>query len=241
MQLLQISKELLDSVAPLRFAPPVHYVYNPLNYAWAPHAAYLRRFGQGTKEVLLLGMNPGPFGMMQTGVPFGDVAHVRDWLEIKEPVQSPEVQHPKRPVQGFDCARGEVSGRRLWGWAARRFVSAQHFFERFMVWNYCPLGFLQESGRNHTPEKLPFTERQPLFAACDHALAQVVATLQPKIIIGIGRFATDRARNGLSQAAPPVAFAPHPSPANPQANRGWEAVFEQALWSAGVTLPSESH
>ncbi len=37
-------------------------------------------------------------------------------------------QHPKRPIEGFDCARSEVSGRRLWGWAALRFGSAETFF-----------------------------------------------------------------------------------------------------------------
>ena len=238
MQLEQISKELSDNVTSLHFEPPVHYVYNPLDYAWVSHVNYLRRFAKGTKEVLLLGMNPGPFGMMQTGVPFGNVASVRDWLNIKGTVQSPTKQHPKRPIQGFSCPRNEVSGQRLWGWAAQRFTSAQYFFARFMVWNYCPLGFVQESGRNHTPNKLPLTERQPLFAACDRALIQVIDALQPKIIIGIGRFAADRAQNALPQGAPRVAFAPHPSPANPQANRNWAAVFEQALTNAGVVLPT---
>ena len=34
------------------------------------------------KRVVFLGMNPGPFGMAQVGVPFGEVAAVRDWLRI---------------------------------------------------------------------------------------------------------------------------------------------------------------
>src|SRR5690606_1352475 len=105
----------------LRFRDPVEYVYNPLEYARRPHEAYLKRYGTGPKEVLLLGMNPGPFGMAQTGVPFGEVAHVREWLGIEDGVDRPAVEHPKRPVLGFDCKRAEVSGARLWGWARDRF------------------------------------------------------------------------------------------------------------------------
>ena len=125
MTLVEISRSLSERVAGLRFADPVCCVYNPLEYARAPHELYLSRYGGGTKEVLLLGMNPGPFGMAQTGVPFGDVAMVRDWLGIVAAVTKPRDEHPKRPVLGFDCHRSEVSGARLWGWARDRFGTPQ--------------------------------------------------------------------------------------------------------------------
>ena len=84
MGLVDIARRLRDDVDRLEFAPPVAVVYNPLDYAWKPHRAYLERYGQGHPQVLLLGMNPGPFGMAQTGVPFGDVAMVRGWLATRE-------------------------------------------------------------------------------------------------------------------------------------------------------------
>ena len=238
MSLERIAKILSRDTAALRFAAPVSHVYNPLAYAWAPHQEYLRRFGFEPREVLLLGMNPGPFGMIQTGVPFGEVGYVRDWLGIQGPVGRPEIEHPKRPVDGFACTRSEVSGRRLWGWAERRFGSAPRFFKRFMVWNYCPLSFLESSGRNHTPNKLPVIERKPLFAICDRALVDVVLILKPRIIVGIGQFAAVRAKIALQQSQVVIAQAPHPSPASPMANRGWEPLFEQALITAGITLPA---
>src|SRR5262245_9501569 len=159
MDLVGISRELGRRVGKLRFGPPVTHVYNPLVYARAPHEAYLRRYGGGRGRVVLVGMNPGPFGMAQTGVPFGDVVMVRDWLGIDGPVGHPEHEHPARPVLGFACERSEVSGTRLWGWVKQRFGAPERFFSRFFVANYCPLAFMEDGGRNRTPDKLPTVER----------------------------------------------------------------------------------
>lgn len=219
----------------MRFSPPVAHVYNPLDYAWGPHEAYLRRFGGGRKRVVFIGMNPGPFGMMQTGVPFGEVAAVRDWMGIHVPVAGPAHQHPKRLIEGFDCRRSEVSGRRLWGWAAARFGSAEDFFAQCFVLNYCPLVFLEASGRNRTPEQLPSTETVPLHAACDAHLREAIAALEPEWAIGIGGFAAKRIGQALGpDARPQVAQVLHPSPASPAANRGWAEAVDKTLGELGV-------
>ncbi len=231
--IVSIARTLARRTGALPFAPPVTHVYNPLEYAWAPHRAYLVRYGAGSPEILMLGMNPGPFGMAQTGVPFGDVGFVRDWLGIGGKVGRPRAGHPKRPVTGFECPRGEVSGRRLWGWARSRFGEPARFFERFFIWNYCPLCFMEESGRNRTPDKLPAAERAPLYQACDVALVRVVRTLGARHVLGIGRFAANRARAALGDAVA-VSVAPHPSPASPLANRGWIEAFERSLEGAGL-------
>ena len=235
-RLVRIALDLRRDVDELAFAPPVTHVYNPLRYAWAPHRRYLERFGPGPKEALLLGMNPGPFGMAQTGVPFGDVSMVRDWLGIEGKVGRPDDEHPKRPVEGFACPRSEVSGTRVWGWARDRFGTPERFFARFLIWNYCPLSFMEASGRNRTPDKLPREERQALYAACNRALRRVVAALEPTVLIGIGTFAAARFRDAGVEG--PVSVAPHPSPASPLANRGWAGPFEEALRGAGLRLPA---
>jgi len=231
---IRISRALSRAVGKLHFGAPVTHVYDPLVYARASHEEYLRRFARRGPDALLLGMNPGPFGMAQTGVPFGEVALVRDWMGIEEPVGRPRPEHPKRPVLGFDCERSEVSGARLWGWARERFGTPQAFFERFFVWNYCPLVFLEESGRNRTPDKLPAAEREPLFAACDGALRRMAELIGPRLVIGVGRFAELRARRALS--ANGVAFGTilHPSPASPAANRGWAREAERQLSALGL-------
>jgi single-strand selective monofunctional uracil DNA glycosylase len=218
----------------LRFSPPVTHVYNPLDYAAAAHEAYLQRFASTPKDILFLGMNPGPWGMAQTGVPFGEIAAVRDWMGITAPVHPPGSIHPKRPIEGFACARSEVSGRRLWGLFAQRFGSADAFFARHFVANYCPLVFMAASGANLTPDKLPAAETTPLFAACDRHLRDLVQALRPRWVVGVGAWAESRAREALAGLDTSFTRVLHPSPASPAANRGWAEAATRQLVQAGV-------
>jgi len=236
MELVETARRLRIDVARLKFAPPVDYVYNPLEYAWKPHRIYLERYAAGKAQVMLLGMNPGPFGMAQTGVPFGDVAMVRDWLGIDAAVGRPAREHPKRPVAGFQCARGEVSGQRLWGWAREAFGTPQRFFARFFVVNYCPLVIMETSGRNHTPDRLPRAESTALFDACNEALRRTVDRMRPEYVVGVGRFAADRAAAALKDMRVKLGVVPHPSPASPAANRGWAPQMTSALIAQGITI-----
>ncbi len=233
-KLVKITRDLSRSVGKLHFEPPTTHVYNPLEYARGPVEQYLERFARAKPLAVMLGMNPGPYGMAQTGVPFGEVAAVRDWLGIDAPVGRPPVEHPKRPIQGFDCTRSEVSGRRFWGWAAERFENPEAFFERLFVWNYCPLVFMEEGGKNRTPDKLLAHEREALYQVCDASLARVVDALQPEQIIGIGKFAQDRAGRALPDCDLPIGTVLHPSPASPIANRGWAPQAEAQLEALGV-------
>lgn len=237
MDLIENALLLRSELARIHFAPPVSHVYDPLAYAWEPHRQYLERFGRGRKEVLMVGMNPGPWGMVQTGVPFGDVAYARDWLGINGPVGQPARVHPKRPVLGYACRRHEGSGQRLWGWARDRCGEPETFFRRFFVGNYCPLCFFLEAGTNLTPDKLPLSVRHELTAVCDHSLRRMVDALQPTWVLGIGRFAEHRVHQALSGTAARVGGLPHPSPASPLANRGWAAQMDAALARLGIEAP----
>ena len=227
---------LLEELRPLTFGPPVAHVYNPLDYARNGYEAYSTRFGNRPKEILLVGMNPGPWGMVQTGVPFGDVAMVRDWMGLDVEITPPESMHPKRPIRGFSCPRGEVSGRRLWGWAKRRYGPAERFFDRFFVGNYCPLAFIEESGRNRTPNDLKKEEKEPLFRACDRALKRLAEYFSPRYVVGIGNFAAERVSAVLGESSMTTGRILHPSPANPKANRNWVETVEQELSEIGIRL-----
>jgi len=232
------ARSLSRAAGRLKFGRPVVHVYNPLEYAWAAHALYLRRFASGPKRVLFLGMNPGPYGMMQTGIPFGEVASVRDWLELTAPIDAPARTHPKRPIAGFACSRSEVSGRRLWGLFRERFRTADRFFAGHFVANYCPLAFLEEGGRNLTPDRLPPAETAKLFAACDAHLRTLAGALKPEWVIGIGDFAEKRARVVLGSGGDGRGFqfgkVLHPSPASPAANRDWAGAATRQLRELGV-------
>jgi single-strand selective monofunctional uracil DNA glycosylase len=233
-ELVAASRSLARGVGRLRFGPPVTHVYNPLTYARRPHEDYLLRYGRGPKRVVFVGMNPGPFGMAQTGVPFGAVEIVRQWLGIEQPVSRPRTQHPKRPIEGFQCPRDEVSGRRLWGAVRDQFGTPQRFFSKHFIANYCPLLFMEESGRNRTPDKLPKAEREALFRVCDRHLQRLVHALRPKWVVGIGAFAEGRAREALDGHELRFARIPHPSPANPAAQKDWAGKARRALKEQGV-------
>jgi len=234
-KLLKAALDLRNDVDSLWFKAPVVHVYNPLSYAWEAHKKYLEKYGQGQKRVVFLGMNPGPFGMMQTGVPFGEVNAVKNWLGIEAPVGRPATEHARRPISGFACPRSEVSGKRLWGLFAQKFVTPERFFENHFVVNYCPLVFLLESGANLTPNKLPVEQATPLFDACDKHLVSVLKTLKPDWVIGIGTFAEDCAKR-VVESLPnfQVGRILHPSPASPSANHDWASKVTAQLKDLGV-------
>ncbi len=234
LQLIDAAQELCAEVEKMRFAPPVTHVYNPLLYAWKGHEMYLRRFGRTRKDIIFLGMNPGPFGMAQTGVPFGEIGAVRDWMKIDASIDRPAHEHPRRPVLGFNCARSEISGQRLWKLFAQRFGEPENFFERHFVVNYCPLAFLEEGGRNRTPDKLGLQERARLTRSCDAHLRAVFDILRPKWIIGIGAYAARQA--GMVAEGSPLQIGQilHPSPASPAANRDWPRQATAQLQALGV-------
>ncbi|MCB1233506.1 MAG: single-stranded DNA-binding protein [Verrucomicrobiae bacterium] len=238
-ELVAEAGKVCRELAALDFGPPTTHTYNPLVYARAPHEAYLRRFGAGgEKRVLFLGMNPGPWGMAQTGVPFGEIAAVRDWMGIEEPVGKPDPEHPKRPIEGFACVKSEVSGRRLWGLFADKFPEPERFFRDHFVLNYCPLVWMEASGKNRTPDKLPAAEIAPVTAACDRYLKRHLEILRPRFAIGVGGFAEQclqRVSESLPETSRPVVGRVlHPSPASPAANRGWAAAAEKQLHALGV-------
>lgn len=233
-QLIAAARELSVQVDRLKFQPPVTHVYNPLDYARAAHEEYLHRFGNSRKRIIFLGMNPGPFGMAQIGIPFGEIAAARDWMGIRTPVGKPRAEHPKRLVEGFDCPRSEVSGRRLWGLFAERFGTPDKFFADHFVVNYCPLAFLSVTGSNLTPDKLPAAEQAPLFAACDEHLQAVIKLLEPEWLIGVGGFAQKRAELVCENSPVKIGQILHPSPASPAANRGWAAAGTKQLTALGI-------
>lgn len=234
--LIAATRELSDAVGALNFSEPVDCVYNPLDYARAPHEEFLSRYGNGRKRVVFLGMNPGPFGMAQTGVPFGEIDAVRNWLGIFGFVGKPPREHPAKPVEGFACRRSEVSGKRLWGLFRERFGTPENFFGEHFVTNFCPLLFVagNERGKNLTPEDLVPAERDAVNAPCDLFLRRLAEILEPEWLVGVGNFAETAARRAL--AGTPVRFARviHPSPASPAANKDWAGKATAQLAAAGI-------
>ncbi|TXD40787.1 single-stranded DNA-binding protein [Lujinxingia vulgaris] len=239
MNPIAISERLVEELKGVAFEPPISHAYQPLEYAWESHKLYLERYGQKRpRPVMLVGMNPGPWGMAQNGVPFGTIEMVRDWMGVEAPVGQPDELHPKRPVDGFACSRSEVSGSRLWGWAQEHFGTAERFFETFFVHNYCPLLILDEDGKNRTPPQLRKGEKAQVLPPCDRALRELVAYFEPQWVIGVGAFAEKSVQRALKKSGfqGTIGRVLHPSPASPAANRGWAAQAQAQLEALGVPL-----
>ena len=235
--LIDAADDLRQALRPLTFPEPVAYTYNPLEYAWERHCDYLDRFGKGQKRVLFLGMNPGPYGMAQTGVPFGEIPAVRDWMGISGPVGKPDPEHPKRPISGFDCERSEVSGRRLWGYFAEKFPKVEDFFAEHFVANFCPLVWMKDTGANLTPDKIPAAAMEPVNEHCFNHLKKVIAELDPQFLIGVGAYAEKQLAAAAEELGHPANLGRilHPSPASPAANRDWAGAAEKQLRELGIS------
>lgn len=232
--LIDAALDLRENLRGFTFSAPVTHIYQPLDYAWDTHCEYLSRYGSGKKSVLFLGMNPGPYGMAQTGVPFGEIPAVRDWMKISGLVSQPANPHPKRPIEGFACAKSEVSGRRLWGMFAGHFPDANDFFRDHFVANYCPLVWMSSTGANITPDQLPAAEIRPVEAACLAHLRRVIDHLQPQVLVGVGAYAEQRLREAVPDFTGKISKILHPSPASPAANRDWAGTARRQLIDAGI-------
>jgi single-strand selective monofunctional uracil DNA glycosylase len=231
--LIKATDDLRRALRGLKFPEPVACTYNPLEYAWERHCDYLDRYGKGSKKVLFLGMNPGPYGMAQTGVPFGEIPHVRDWLGISGEVGRPDPEHPKRPITGFACERSEVSGKRLWGLFAELFQSADAFFEDHFIANFCPLVWMKDTGANLTPDKLPRDCMEPVERACRAHLERIVEILAPGKLIGVGAFAEKQLAT-VQRDHQELGKILHPSPASPAANRDFAGTATRQLRELGI-------
>jgi single-strand selective monofunctional uracil DNA glycosylase len=94
--------------------------------------------------------------------------------------------------------------------------------------------FIESSGRNRTPDKLPVSEREPLFSSCDAYLRRLVEILEAEWVIGIGAFAERRAREALADREVRIGRILHPSPANPRAHKDWSGSARRELEALGL-------
>ncbi|XP_075222511.1 single-strand-selective monofunctional uracil-DNA glycosylase [Lycorma delicatula] len=236
-KILEIEKKLVLKLTSenieVKLNPPVEYIYNPLEYAFEVHSNFVNKFCNEKKQLLFLGMNPGPWGMMQTGVPFGDINTVKNWLKLSGNITEPHRQHPNKRVKGFDCKRVEVSGKRFWSLAQHLSNNNPNtFFSNSFLHNYFPLVLLSSTGKNITPADLKSSDQKLIQNICNESLLEILAHLQVKYVIAIGRFAERRVVSLLKNKNVTdikVVYISHPSPRNPASNKDWLHITLQHL------------
>ncbi|XP_076667158.1 single-strand-selective monofunctional uracil-DNA glycosylase [Andrena cerasifolii] len=234
-ELLSLERNLAIELGKIKFPLPIEYVYSPLEYAFDTHAMYVKKYCTTVKRILFLGMNPGPWGMSQTGVPFGEINMVRNWLQISGAVGKPAREQPDRKVTGFECPRTEISGKRLWGLFKELCGNPEKFFQHAYVHNYCPIALMNKKGCNITPAEMKGAYQQTMHNACDKALANVIRLLNVEIVIGIGGYAEKRAQLVAKSSKLPVKILclPHPSPRAAN-NTNWSEKATKKLTEFGL-------
>lgn len=197
------------------------FVYNPLNYASLLHNQFLNR-NTNTIDNLFMGMNPGPFGMAQNGVPFGATSKVKDFLKINGSVDLVLDAHPKLPIVGLEMKREEESGKRFWSVMEEIYGNCEEFFKHSFATNYCPLAFIDKgsTAKNITPDKLSKQDQKKIELVCDEFLEKQINILKPKRIIAIGRYSEKMALKNKDKIE--VLYLFHPSPANPKGFSYWK-------------------
>ncbi|KAF5297131.1 hypothetical protein FQA39_LY02711 [Lamprigera yunnana] len=211
---LNLEVALNDSLKKLSFKQPVVYVYRPLDYAFKPHSVFTHRYCTTPKKILFVGMNPGPWGMCQTGIPFGEVNVVKDWFQINDEVSKPEKECPERVVSGLSCKRSEVSGQRIWGLFRNICGTPEKFFKHAYMYNYCPIAMMKIKGVNVTPSEIKGETQRLLEEICDKTLYDVIQLLQVEIVVTVGKFAEARALHVLKHKNPfktKVLYLMHPN------------------------------
>lgn len=236
--LLRTQRVLCENLQGLTFNEPVAHVYSPAVYAFQTYKEFIRKYCTSEKKVLFVGINPGPWGMVQSGVPFGERAFVRDWLEIQGLILKPAWEHPKRPILGLECTRSEVSGKKLWTLIKSLSGRPENFFQHCFLHNICPLSFLSKTGSNITPpDILPAEKRNQLNQICDASLTEVIRILKVEIVVAIGRYVETRVKNIIKNGNLPefrVECLAHPSPLNRKAGNRWAEIAEEQLREFGV-------
>lgn len=237
---LKITTRLRDRASKICFEHKVGWYYNPLDYAWPVHRAYKESLCNPSGRALLVGMNPGPWGMGQTGVPFGDPQIVGDWMGLGKDfvIKKPASERDSRPVNGFDSERREGSGQRLYGFLKECFGNLKNFFEANFVISYCPLLMFTPEAKNLTPPNLLKKEKKKIYSICDPYLKDMINIYSPEVLVGIGKFATERLREVSPSDGDDIFRIPHPSPANPEATRNggsyWRSRVKKVLTEANL-------
>ncbi|XP_047511589.1 single-strand selective monofunctional uracil DNA glycosylase [Pieris napi] len=224
-EFLKIIGDYNESLKNIKLPETVTHVYNPTIYARDTFEMYIRKYCNTKKKIMFFGMNPGPWGMSQTGVPFGEISSVRDWLGIEGCVGKPLEENAARPVRGFDCTRTEVSGKRFWGLFKKLCGFPEVFFETSLVYNYINQQWMNSKGCNITPADFKMSQMESLYNIGDLVFANVLRLYGVETVVAIGRFCLVRAQKAISQYIllknVKVIYLPHPSPRVVN-NNDWE-------------------
>jgi single-strand selective monofunctional uracil DNA glycosylase len=226
-------------------------VLNPGRYGERWHARFRRAYPMSPRPLLVFGLNPGPYGMAQTGVPFTDLKRLesalpglwKDLVASGEPVTRPGLAPPS--LARHLTRTFESSSVRVYRFLERAYGRPELALREVVFVNPCPLLFIDpETGANRTPADLPRALRARKAAELVHAFEELrratvleaVAELEPRGAILLGRDVAAAVGEALRAAlgARSVVEWEHPARAVPET---WSRGLADELRKRGLLRP----
>ncbi len=136
-------------------------IWNPGLYGETWHARFRRLYRPGQHPLVVFGLNPGPYGMAQTGIPFTDIRRLVSALpdlaaELRgrgERVEPPGLAPPG--LRPYLSRSFESSAVRVYRFLKKGWGGAERGWTEVVVANPCTLLFIDPAeGKNRTPADL---------------------------------------------------------------------------------------
>ncbi|XP_073819638.1 uncharacterized protein isoform X2 [Musca autumnalis] len=214
------------------------HTYNPVVHAAEIHCNYLQKYLDSPKRILFVGMNPGRYGALQTGIPFGNITTVKIGMGLKGRITPTPGQRGKIRIRGLEAPEVEhdSSSTRFWRLISELFDGAENYldllFEKCFVHNFCPLVFIDSDGLNVS---LPYIEPNPrLFAECRKTLGKQITLLKPDLIICIGKFVRSMLSKTRQAKGREILMIEHPSYKNYISADKWIEDAKEVFQSNGL-------
>jgi single-strand selective monofunctional uracil DNA glycosylase len=169
-------------------------VLDPSRYGERWHAPFRRLYPPRARPLLVFGLNPGPYGMAQTGIPFTDLKRLAQGLPRLAAELARSGERLSLPglapssLQPFLTRTFESSSVRVHRFLRLAHGSAERAFREVVFVNPCPLLFIDRAlGENRTPADLPRALRAGVDEARVEVVSVAVARLRARGAIVLGR------------------------------------------------------
>jgi len=206
-------------------------VWNPALYALDIYQEYLTKFPPEPGAILALGLNPGPYGMAQTGIPFTDCRTASGALgmEMTIPGKAPDdlISRLKK-ANGKWRGTYERSSLGMYRFLILAWGDIKTAYRNWFVGNPCPLLFLDPERWNVTPADPRLRRMKEVGELRQRAVIGFSEILNPRGIVCFGKdVAKAVGEVAIRQVGPDrVVFYEHPARAVPEK---WAAGLLQEL------------
>jgi single-strand selective monofunctional uracil DNA glycosylase len=235
-----------QSLAPRIAASTGWKIWNPGLYAASWHALFRKEYPASAGCILVFGLNPGPYGMAQTGIPFTDLKRLREHLPRlakgleRRGCSLAGVGLAPRSLRPYLSRTFESSAVRVYRFLSRGWGSAEDGWRSVVVANPCSLLFMDAAGENRTPADLvgavsrrtgSLVAARRLRERCNAlrrlAAREAVRVLSPRGVVLLGKDAQRAMQTGIAPLLGPDSILGWEHPARAVPDRWAMGLLEE--------------